>query len=98
MYQKLSNVSNEEEIQNVIDELIDRFGDIPKETLNLIEIVRIRNKCKEIEIDEVKIQGDFVWFVQKPKNHIKYRLTNDIKRDILSFVNNTLDGIVRDIK
>ena len=98
MYQKLSNSSDEEQIQNVIDELIDRFGDIPKETLNLIEIVRIRNKCKEIGINEVKIQGDFIWFVQKPNNHIKFRLTNDIKRDILSFVNNTLDSIIRDIK
>ena len=98
MYQKLSNANNDDEIQNVIDELIDRFGDLPKETLNLIEIVRIRNKCKLIDIDEVKIQGDFIWFVQKPKNHIKFRLTNDIKRDILSFVNNTLDSIIRDIK
>jgi len=98
MYQKLSNAKSQEEIYNVIDELIDRFGDIPNETLNLIEIVKIRNKCKEIDIDEVKIAGDFVWFIQKPKNHIKFRLTNDIKRDILSFVNNTLDSIIRDIK
>jgi len=98
MYQKLSNATNDEELQNVIDELIDRFSDLPQETLNLVEIVRIRNKCKEIKIDEVKIQGDFVWFVQKPKNHIKFRLTNDIKRDILSFVNKTLDSLIRDIK
>jgi len=98
MYQKLSNATNEVEIQNVVDELIDRFGDIPKETLNLIEIVRIRNKCKEIKVDEVKISGEFIWFIQKPKNHIKFRLTNDIKRDILSFVNNTLDSIIRDVK
>ena len=98
MYQKLSNAMDDETIQNVIDELIDRFGDIPQETLNLIEIVRIRNKCKEINIDEVKISGEFIWFIQKPKNHIKYRLTNDIKRDILSFVNKTLDSIIRDIK
>ncbi len=98
MYQKISNANDDEEIQNVIDELIDRFGDLPQETLNLIEILRIRNKCKAIDIDEVKIQGDFIWFVQKPKNHIKFRLTNDIKRDILSFVNNTLDSIIRAIK
>ena len=98
MYQKLSNANNDHDIQNVTDELIDRFGDIPQETINLIEVVRIRNKCKVIGIDEIKIMGDFVWFVQKPKNHIKYMLTNDIKRDILSFVNRTLDSIIRDIK
>ena len=98
MYQKLSNTKDETEITDLIDEFIDRFGEIPQETMNLIEIVRIRNKCKIIGIDEIKIQGDFVWFIQKPKNHIKFRLTNDIKRDILSFVNNTLDSILRDVK
>lgn len=98
MYQKLSNSNDDEQLQNVIDEIIDRFGDVPGETLNLIEIVRIRNKCKIIGIDEIKVMGDFIWFIQKPKNHIKYMLTNDIKRDILSFVNKTLDSIIRDIK
>ncbi len=102
MYQKLSNANNDEELQNVIDELIDRFSDIPQETLNLVEIVRIRNKCKQIGIDEVKIMGEFIWFIQNnstanPKNHIKFRLTNDIKRGILSFVNNTLDSIIREM-
>ena len=95
MYQKLSNAKDEKEISDVLDEFIDRFGEIPKPTLNLIEIVRIRNKCKEIGINEIKIQGDFLWFHKKPKNHIKYRLTNEIKSDILSFVNRTLDGILK---
>ena len=91
MYQKLSNAENDSEISDFIDEIIDRFGEIPKETLNLIEIVKIRNKCRKIGIKEVKIQGEFVWFIDNTKNHIKYRLTNEIKRDILSFVNNSLD-------
>lgn len=92
MYQKLSNAKDDAEITDVVDELIDRFGEIPKDTKNLIDIVKIRNKCIEIGINEVKIQGEFVHFIDtNTKNHIKYRLTNEIKRDILSFVNNALD-------
>ena len=92
MYQKLSNANNDEEVRDVLDELLDRFGEPPKETLNLIEIVKIRNKCKKLNIDEVKFQGEFIHFISNNvKNHIKYRLTNEIKHDILSFVNVTLD-------
>jgi len=98
MYQKLSNVENNDDIDNVIDEFIDRFGEIPKETLNLIDIVRIRNKCREMGIKEVKIQGEFLLLIGNTKNHIKYRLTNSAKSDILSFVNNSLSVLEQTIK
>ena len=98
MYQKLSNIEKNDDINDIIDEFIDRFGEIPKETLNLIDIVRIRNKCRNIGIKEVKIQGEFLYFVDYTKNHIKYRLTNGAKSDILSFVNNSLNVLEQTIK
>lgn len=99
MYQKLSNAKNDEEISDVVDELIDRFGEIPVDTKNLIDIVKIRNSCIEIGINEVKIKGDYIYFTDiNTKNHIKYMLTNEIKRDILSFVNNTLNLLKKQIK
>ena len=98
MYQKLSNAENNENIEDIIDEFIDRFGEIPKETLNLIEIVKIRNKCRKLRIKEVKIQGEFLYFTDGTKNHIKYRLTNGAKSDILSFVNNSLNVLEQTIK
>ena len=90
MYGKLSNADTDEDIEDVIDEFIDRFGEIPKETMNLIEIVKLRNKCRKLNIKEVKVQGDFLWFMDNTKNHIKYRLTNSAKSDILSFVNSSI--------
>lgn len=99
MYQKLSNAKTEEEVSDVVDELVDRFGEVPKDTKNLIDIVNIRNKCKKLNIDEIKIQGEFIHFIgNNTKNHIKYRLTNEIKHDILSFVKNTLNFIEQEIK
>ena len=90
MYGKLSNADTEEDIEDVIDEFIDRFGEIPKETMNLIEIVKLRNRCRKLKVKEVKVQGDFLWFMDNTKNHIKYRLTNGAKSDILSFVNSSI--------
>ncbi len=87
MYQKLSNAKDDEALQDVIDELIDRFGQMPKDTENLIDIIKIRNMCRKLGISEIKTQGEFLIFVSKyVKNTVKYRLTNNSKRDILSYI------------
>ena len=39
IYQDIALCKNEEDIQNVIDEIIDRFGNMPKEVENLLEII-----------------------------------------------------------
>ena len=42
IYQNIALCKNEKDIQNVIDEIIDRFGNMPKEVENLISISRIK--------------------------------------------------------
>lgn len=54
IYQDIASCDNEEKIQNVIDEIIDRYGNMPKEVENLIEIARIKNLCREKNV--IKIQ------------------------------------------
>lgn len=83
MYQKISDISNEEEMMDVIDELLDRYGDIPKETDNLIKIVEIRNMARKIGITRIHVKNDFVIF--EPSN-LRYRLTNFGSSDILIHV------------
>jgi transcription-repair coupling factor (superfamily II helicase) len=65
MYQKLSNAKNADEMQDVIDELIDRFGELPQETENLVDVIRIRNICRTLGITEIKIQGEFLVILSK---------------------------------
>jgi len=98
MYQKLSNARNADEMQDVIDELIDRFGELPQETENLVDVIRIRNICRTLGITEIKIQGEFLLLLSKyGKNNIKYRLTNNSKRDILSYVEVALTNLQKTI-
>ena len=59
---------NEEDIQNVIDEIIDRFGNMPKELENLIEIARIKYLAKAQNIIKIASQKDFVVFTYEEKN------------------------------
>ncbi|MBQ7667918.1 MAG: transcription-repair coupling factor [Clostridia bacterium] len=53
MYQKISKVSNEEELSDIIDELTDRFGDIPKETLRLLNIVEIKYMANDAGVKSI---------------------------------------------
>ena len=43
IYQDIALCKTEEDIQNITDEIIDRFGAMPSEVENLLEIARIKN-------------------------------------------------------
>lgn len=62
VYQDIALCRTEDDIQDVIDELIDRFGNIPKELENLMEIARIKALCKEKFINKVASKRSFVVF------------------------------------
>lgn len=62
IYQDIALCRNEEDIQNVIDEIIDRFGNMPDELENLIEIARIKNLCKEKFISKISSKRGFIVF------------------------------------
>ena len=64
IYKKIAAVENLEDYSELIDELIDRFGDIPKETENLMDISYIRslgskNKVKSITQTSKEIVLEF---------------------------------------
>lgn len=62
IYQDIALCKNEEDIQNVIDEMIDRFGNMPSEIENLIEIARIKILCKKLNISKVQGKCSFAVF------------------------------------
>lgn len=92
MYQKISDISNEEEMMDVIDELLDRYGDIPKETENLIKIVEIRNTARKLDITRICVKNEFIVF--EPSN-LKYRLTKFDSNDILISIQLELNKLLK---
>ncbi len=53
IYQEIALCKNEDEILDITDEIIDRFGSMPKEVENLLEIARIKNLCKEKNVIKI---------------------------------------------
>lgn len=86
IYQNIALCKNEQDIQNIIDEIIDRFGNMPPELENLIEISRIKNLAKLFKINKIaskktavvftfeanKMEIEIVEIVKKYGNKIKF--------------------------
>ena len=66
IYQNIALCKNEEDIQNVIDEIIDRFGNMPAELENLIDIARIKYLAKSLRIEKVASKKMNVVFTFAP--------------------------------
>ena len=62
IYQDIALCKDEKDIQDVIDELIDRFGDIPKEVEKLLEISRIKQLAKAKGISKISSKKEAVVF------------------------------------
>ena len=55
IYKRISGIENQEEYMDMQDELIDRFGDIPKPVENLLLIAQIKAMAHQAGVTEVNI-------------------------------------------
>lgn len=86
IYQDIALCKSEEDIQNVVDEIIDRFGNMPSELENLLDIARIKYLAKGLYITRIasrktavvftfeqsKFELDILTLVAKYKNRLKF--------------------------
>jgi len=57
LYQKLSELEREDELQAFHEELQDRFGPVPKETERLFELLRLRRVGKRIGFEKIVLKN-----------------------------------------
>ena len=92
IYQKIAAARDEEGLDDVLDELIDRFGEPPNEVMQLLMVARVKNAARELGIAEVSMQkGQLVLQMSdkpnidpvqiiKLKNNRKYIVNLKIKK------------------
>jgi transcription-repair coupling factor (superfamily II helicase) len=68
LYQRLAMVQNEEQLSEMVDELVDRFGTPPREVEHLIEILRIKLVASILKIEQI----------QQIKQYVSIRFFEDI--------------------
>ncbi|NLK43863.1 MAG: transcription-repair coupling factor [Tissierellia bacterium] len=78
MYKKIASISSIDDYRDLIDELIDRFGDIPKEVNNLMDISYIRDLASKNKIKDIH---------QSDKEIIlEFRTLEDISLELLQYI------------
>ena len=62
IYQKIALCKNEDDLQNITDEIIDRYGQMPYEVENLLDIARIKSLAKEKYILKISQKRENIIF------------------------------------
>ena len=71
IYKRISNITNKKDIDNLIIELNDRFGKIPKQVINLFKLIDLKILCLQLNIDRLEFnkKGIVIGFYKnQPKN------------------------------
>jgi transcription-repair coupling factor (superfamily II helicase) len=53
-YKKIMMIKNDDNQENLINELANRFGTVPSEVVNLMEISRLKYNCKKVGIEKLE--------------------------------------------
>ncbi len=70
IYRKIAAVENAEERDDMLEELIDRFGEPPRSVLNLLEITNLRGIAHGLYIKELQARPDRIVFTMYEKARI----------------------------
>ncbi len=62
IYKRIAGIETEEETEEMLEELIDRFGDLPKSVENLLYIAKIKSMAHKVYLTEVSQKGDTLKF------------------------------------
>ncbi|QIX28835.1 transcription-repair coupling factor [Nocardioides sp. JQ2195] len=62
MYKRLAEVRNDDDVKQLREELLDRYGNPPKPVASLLEVARFRARARQAGIGEITLAGKFVRF------------------------------------
>ncbi|MBR1848051.1 MAG: transcription-repair coupling factor [Lachnospiraceae bacterium] len=66
IYKRIASLETEEEIEDMKEELLDRFGEIPHSAANLLRIAGIRIKAHRLYVTEIKGKNGELMLTMRP--------------------------------
>ena len=68
LYRRMAAIRSEEDADDLLDEIVDRYGEPPKGVLNLIDIALLRANARNVNIKDIKQKGSDVLFTLTEMN------------------------------
>ena len=62
LYRRMAAIRSEEDAEDLLDEIVDRYGEPPKGVLNLIDIALLRANARKVGIKDIKQKAGEVFF------------------------------------
>ncbi len=62
LYRKIASVRTQEDEDELLDELLDRFGTVPRSVENLFAVARLRAACEDCAIKKISQRGNQLLF------------------------------------
>ena len=62
LYRRMAAIRSQEDADDLLDEIVDRYGEPPKGVLNLIDIALLRAKAKAVSIKDIRQKSGDVLF------------------------------------
>lgn len=78
IYKKIAATTSKDDIYDITEEIIDRFGNPPKQVDNLLKISYIKTLCKKLHVKSITQAGITV--------NIELYSGNDLNQDIIGFL------------
>lgn len=61
-YRRIAGIITSDDAEDVLDELIDRYGDPPKSVVGLVDVAQLRNGASRLGVTEITQRGDNIIF------------------------------------
>ena len=62
LYRRMAAIRNQADADDLLDEIIDRYGDPPKGVLNLVDVALLRANARQVGISDIRQKGSQVQF------------------------------------
>ncbi len=62
LYRRMAAIRSDEDADDLLDEIVDRYGEPPKGVLNLVDVALLRAKAKSCAITDIRQKQGEVWF------------------------------------
>lgn len=90
IYKRIAGIETEEEMEDMLEELIDRFGDVPQKVQQLLNIANLKALAHQVFVVSIEQKGDefkFTMYEKAPVKAERVPILLDQYKGVLTFKN-----------
>jgi len=100
LYKRLASAPDDGEADRLRDELLDRFGPLPKEAENLLAVIRLKIAARRLGIAQVMLDGSELVFTAAPTTRVDpaklHRLVTRRRADLRVMPDQRIRAVLRE--